>query len=72
MRATCFASLTGFPLDGGKVKYPGGSLMDMMHNIRIHRPCAASEQTDKAGSVSQSFQKNLPQGRPLTRHHRTV
>ena len=38
--------------------------MDMMQSIRIHSPCAASEQTDKAGSVSQSFHQNLPQGRP--------
>jgi hypothetical protein len=64
MRATCFASLS-LRVDGGSVRWPGGFDIDMMQSIRIQSPWAASEQTDKAGSVSQSFQKNLPQGRPL-------
>jgi hypothetical protein len=65
MRATCLASLS-FRVVGGMIRWPGGSDMDMIQSMRIQRPCAASEQTDKAGSVSQSFHQNLPQGRPLT------
>ena len=63
MRATCFASVEAARL-GGRIRCPGGSDSDMMQSMRIHRPCAASEHTDSAGSVSQSFQKNLPQGMP--------
>jgi hypothetical protein len=71
MRATLRASVSSCR-PGGSIKWPGGLLIDMMHNSRIQSPCAASEHTDSAGSVSQSFHQNLPHGRPDIRQRRTV